>query len=254
VRFTVLTIFPEMFSSYMGESIIGRALARGLATVELLHIRDFTDDRHRTVDDLPYGGGAGLLMKPEPIARAIESVGPVDARVLLTPSGRLFRQADAARWSKLESVVLVCGRYEGIDDRVRERYIDEEISIGDYVLTGGELAAMVAMDATIRLLPGTLGNEESAQHESFTEPLLEHPHYTRPAVWRGIEVPPVLLSGHHAEIDRWRHEASIRRTARNRPDLLEPARLEPAELALARAVNPEISIHPAVAPAVSEEE
>ncbi len=227
--FTVLTLFPQLIAGYVGEGVLGRALTRGLARVETVDVRDFTTDRYRTVDDVPFGGGAGMVMKPEPIAAAIESVGPVDRRVLVTPDGRPFTQADAVAWSGLGSIVLVCGRYEGIDQRVRDTLIDDEISIGDYVLSGGELAALVVIDATLRLVPGVLGNAESAQHESFSDGLLEHPHFTRPAVWRDLPVPPVLLSGHHARIDAWRRRQSLRHTARVRPDLLARAPLTEAE-------------------------
>ena len=171
-----------------------------------------------------------MVLKPEPVAQAIESVGEVSLRVLVSPSGRPFRQEDAERWSGLDSVLLVCGRYEGVDDRIREHYVDDVVSIGDYVLTGGELAAMVVADATLRLVPGVLGNRESARHESFSdEGLLEHPHFTRPAHWRGHEVPPVLTSGHHQKIAEWRREMSLQRTAKIRPDLLEGAKLSPKD-------------------------
>ncbi len=225
MKFTVLTLFPDLISQYVGEGVIGRAVKRDLAKVDAVDIRDFTTDRYRTVDDEPFGGGAGMVLKPEPIAKAIESVGSVDLTVELTPSGRPFRQKDAERWSKLNSVVLLCGRYEGIDDRVRERYVDESISIGDYVLSGGELGALVVLDATLRLVPGVLGNADSIRHESFSEGLLEHPHYTRPSVWEGCEVPEVLLSGHHARIEVWRRQQSLLKTARVRPELLEQVSL-----------------------------
>ena len=220
MRFAVATLFPELVTHYVSQGVIGRAVTNGLVSVAAIDIRDFTTDRYRTVDDVPFGGGAGMVLKPEPMAQAIESVGPVDRRVLLTPSGRPFRQADAAEWSQLDSILLVCGRYEGIDQRIRDDFVDDAVSIGDYVLSGGELAALVLMDATLRLVPGVLGNAESAQHESYADGLLEHPHYTRPAEWRGKAVPPVLLSGHHARIAEWRRRASLRRTAAIRPDLL----------------------------------
>ncbi len=228
-RYSVVTLFPDLIRSYVAEGIVGRAVKRGLAVVDTVDPRDHTTDRYRSVDDVPFGGGAGMVMKPGPVARAIESAGPVARRVLVTPSGRLFTQADALAFSRLDSLVLVCGRYEGIDQRVCDTLIDDEISIGDYVLSGGELAALVVIDATLRLLPGVLGNAESAQHESFSDGLLEHPHYTRPATWRDLPVPPVLLSGHHARIEAWRRQASLRRTARVRPDLLASAPLTDAE-------------------------
>lgn len=224
-RIIVLTLFPEVVRGYVSAGVIGRAIQRGQASVEAVDIRDFTTDRHRSADDVPFGGGAGMVMKPEPVARAIESVGPVGKRVFVTPAGRPFTQADAQEWSQLDSLLLLCGRYEGVDERVVEGYIDESVSIGDYVISGGELAALVVADATLRLVPGVLGNAESAENESFSAGLLEHPHYTRPATWRGEAVPEVLLSGHHARIAEWRHRESMRRTARRRPDLLETAGL-----------------------------
>jgi tRNA (guanine37-N1)-methyltransferase len=232
MRFTVLTLFPEVVTRYFTEGVVGRAVQKGLIGVEAVDIRDFTTDRHRSVDDVPFGGGAGMVLKPEPVAQAIESVGEVSLRVMVSPSGRPFRQADAERWAAMDSVLLICGRYEGVDDRIRQDYVDEVVSIGDYVLTGGELAALVVADATLRLVPGVLGNRESARHESFSEGLLEHPHFTRPAMWRGRGVPAVLTSGHHGKIAEWRREMSLRRTALIRPDLLEGAALSPRDKAL----------------------
>lgn len=229
LRFTVLTLFPELIHGHLREGVVGRAVARGQVAVTTVDIRDFATDKYKSVDDVPFGGGAGMVMKPEPVARAIESVGPVERRVMLTPNGRPFRQSDAEAWARLDSLLLLCGRYEGIDERVTRRYMDDEVSIGDYVLSGGELAALVLIDATVRLVPGVLGNVESAAHESFSHGLLEHPHYTRPAVWRGEAVPEVLLSGHHARIAEWRHRASLLRTLRVRPDLLEGASLTPGD-------------------------
>ena len=221
MRISVATLFPDLITRYMGEGVVGRALDRGLFSLDVVDFRDFTEDRYRTVDDVPFGGGAGMVLKPEPVARAIESVGPVERRILLSPSGRPFRQADAMAWSQLSSVLLVCGRYEGIDHRIRAHFIDETVSIGDYVLSGGELGALVVLDATLRQVPGVLGNAESVRHESFSGDVLEHPHYTRPAQWRGWSVPDVLLSGHHARIDGWRRQRSVERTAELRPDLLQ---------------------------------
>lgn len=238
MRFTVLTLFPEVINRYLSEGVLGRAAQKGLIEVNAVDIRDFTTDKYRSVDDVPFGGGAGMVLKPEPVAQAIESVGDVSLRVLVSPSGRPFRQEDAERWSGLDSVLLVCGRYEGVDDRIREHYVDDVVSIGDYVLTGGELAAMVVADATLRLVPGVLGNRESARHESFSdEGLLEHPHFTRPASWRGHEVPPVLTSGHHQKIAAWRREMSLQRTAKIRPDLLEGAKLSPKDDAFLAALT-----------------
>ena len=235
--YTVLTLFPEIIRAYTEVGVLGRAIKRGLAQVNTVDIREFTDDRHRSVDDVPFGGGAGMVMKPEPVARAIEHVGPVDVRILLTPTGRPFAQSDARRWASCGSLLFLCGRYEGVDARVAQRYIDDEVSIGDYVLSGGELAALVAIDATMRLRPGVLGNADSAEFESFSGGTLEHPHYTRPAEWRGMAVPPVLLSGHHGQIEAWRRREALLRTAAYRPDLLASVELTDAErkLLLARA-------------------
>lgn len=229
MRFVLVSLFPTMLEAYLAEGIVGRARTRGVFTADLIDPRNFTTDRHRTVDDVPFGGGAGMVMKAEPVAQAIESAGPVTRRILLSPTGRTFTQRDAETLSKMNAVLLLCGRYEGIDGRVVERYIDDEISLGDFVLSGGELAALSIVDAVVRLLPGTLGNVESAAHESFSHGLLEHAHYTRPAIWRDVPVPEVLLSGHHAEIERWRRRESLRRTALRRPELLKNVSLSPEE-------------------------
>ena len=229
MRFVVLTLFPSLVDGYAAEGVLGRAVERKQVTVDAVDIRDYTDDNYRSVDDVPFGGGAGMVMKPEPIARAIEAAGPVDRRVLLTPSGRRFEQRDAVEWSKLGSLLLLCGRYEGVDQRIRDDFVDDAVSIGDYVLSGGELGALVVLDAIMRLLPGVLGNAGSLDHESYNDGLLEHPHYTRPAEWRGRTVPDVLLSGHHARIAEWRRRASIHRTAQVRPDLLTAASLTPQD-------------------------
>lgn len=230
-RFVVLTLFPSLVEAYVSEGIIGRALSRNLARVETIDIRDHATDKYRSVDDDPFGGGAGMVMKPDVLARAIESAGPVERRIFVSPKGRPMRQRDAEAWSRCSSILLLCGRYEGIDERVREALIDDTVSIGDYVLTGGELAALVVLDATLRLVPGVLGNADSARYESHSgDGLLEHPHYTRPAEWRGRRVPEVLLSGHHARIEEWRRRASLRQTAAVRPELLNSASLTDAEL------------------------
>ncbi len=239
-RVVVLTLFPDVVRTYASTGVIGRAVERGLATIDAVDIRDYTTDKHRSADDVPFGGGAGMVMKPEPVASAVEAVGPVDRRVFVTPSGRPFTQADAVAWSELDSLLLLCGRYEGVDERVVEAHFDDAVSIGDYVISGGELAALVIADATLRLVPGVLGNAESAEHESFSGGLLEHPHYTRPATWRGVEVPPVLLSGHHARIERWRREASLRRTAERRPDLLATAGLSAADREFVAALGADV--------------
>jgi tRNA (guanine37-N1)-methyltransferase len=223
MRFDVLTLFPEMFEGPLGHSILGRAIERGLLRVGLTNIRDFATDRHRTVDDYPYGGGPGMVMKPGPIFDAAESVArPGSPIILLSPRGRLFSQRIAAELAEHRHLVLICGHYEGVDERVRDHLATDELSIGDYVLTGGELAAMVVIDAVARLVPGVLGGVASTSEESHSRGLLEYPHYTRPPDFRGHAVPEVLLSGHHAEIARWRRQRALLETATRRPDLLTP--------------------------------
>jgi tRNA (guanine37-N1)-methyltransferase len=226
--FHVLTIFPEFFRGPFEHGVVARAAAAGRLSIQLHDLRNWTGDRHRTVDDRPFGGGEGMLLKAEPIFRAAEAVFPERGAgrkvVLLSPQGRLFDQAAARRWSEWDEVLLICGRYEGIDERVADHLADEEVSIGDYVLSGGELAAAVVIDAVARLLPGVLGNEDSARNESFSadaEGLLDCPQYTRPADFRGWKAPDVLLGGNHAEIRRWRMEAAMAKTARLRPELFE---------------------------------
>jgi tRNA (guanine37-N1)-methyltransferase len=226
VRVDILTLFPGMFVGPFDESMLKRAREAGLLQLNLVDIRDFATDRHRTVDDTPYGGGPGMVMKPGPIFAAIEAVRSADSRViLLSPQGRLFEQAMAIELSTLPHLVLICGHYEGVDERVREHLVDEELSIGDYVLTGGELAAMVLVDAVARLLPGVLGAGDSIVEESHSSGLLEYPQYTRPAEFRGWRVPDILLSGNHAEIARWRRRRALERTRERRPDLLRPEHL-----------------------------
>lgn len=218
----VLTLFPGMFVGPLDESIVGRARNAGLVHLAVRNLRDFGLGRHKTVDDRPFGGGPGMLMKPEPIFAAVESLRTADSRVILMgPGGRVFDQAAAGRLSKQPHLILICGSYEGVDERVRESLVDEELSIGDYVLTNGALPAMVVIDAVVRLLPGALGHAEGSADESFSHGLLEYPQYTRPAVYRGMAVPEVLLSGDHAEIEKWRREQSRVRTAERRPDLLK---------------------------------
>lgn len=218
----IVTLFPEMFEP-LRHSIVGRAVADGRLLVRYVNPRDFTTDRHRTVDDYPYGGGPGMVMKPEPLFLAVESVArPESAVILMSPAGRVFRQTIAAELARQAHLVLICGHYEGVDERVREYLVTDEISIGDYVLTGGELAAMVVVDAVARLLPGVLGHAESAGDESHSAGLLEYPQYTRPPVFRGWPVPDRLLSGHHAEIARWRRRQALEITAARRPDLMTP--------------------------------
>ena len=227
MRFHVLTLFPAMFGSYLEEGILARARARGLISVSLHDIRDFAHDRHRTVDDYPYGGGPGMVMKPGPLFETVESVrdsgelansSPV---ILLTPQGRTFTQSVAEELAGHDELALLCGRYEGVDDRVARHLVTDAISIGDYVLGGGELAAMVIIEAVSRLLPGVVGSAESPANDSFTTGLLQHPVYTRPARFREWDAPEILLSGHHAEIARWQRRESLRRTLLLRPDLLD---------------------------------
>jgi len=226
--FDILTLFPGMFSGPFSESIIGNAIERGLLGVELHNIRDYATDRHRVTDDYPYGGGAGMVMKVEPLTACIEEVKqrrPAAKVVLTTPRGRTLDHGLARELAAEEGLIIICGRYEGVDERVRELFVDMEVSIGDFVLSGGEPAAMVIVDAVARLLPGVLGSDESAENDSFSNGLLEYPQYTRPPEFRGLEVPPVLLSGNHREIARWRRRESLRRTFRTRPELLEKAQV-----------------------------
>ncbi len=232
MRFDVFTLIPEVFEPYLQASILQRASQRGLAEVVLHNIRTWTSDRHHITDDEPYGGGGGMVMKPEPIFTAVEEVlgTPPECRViLLTPQGRLFNQKLAYELSSQPRLALICGRYEGIDERVRQHLVADEISIGDYVLTGGELPALVLIDAITRLLPGVLGDPDGAWDDSHASGLLEYPHYTRPAEFRGWSVPDVLISGDHARIARWRREQALLRTWQRRPDLLLTAQLTEAD-------------------------
>jgi tRNA (guanine37-N1)-methyltransferase len=228
MKIDVLTLFPEMFAGPLDVSIVQRARAAGLLDLRICNLRDYTHDRHKTVDDKPFGGGPGMVLKPEPLFEAVGHLADERTHViLLTPDGRTFSQAVAAELARREHLLLICGSYEGVDERVRESLVDEEMSIGDYVLTNGGLPAMVLIDAVTRLLPGALGDDESARDESFSHGLLEYPHYTRPADFRGMKVPEILLSGHHAEIEKWRAEQARLRTAQRRPDLLpEPRKTE----------------------------
>jgi tRNA (guanine37-N1)-methyltransferase len=225
----VVTIFPGLVEAVLEGGVVGRARERGLVDIRVRDLRDYTDDRHRTVDDVPYGGGPGMVMKPEPIVRAIEAVaaerGTPSAVLLVTPQGRLLTHAMAEELSRLDRFILLCGRYEGVDERVTEHWVTHEISIGDYVLTGGELPALVVLDAVTRLVPGVVGDAESVEADSFVRGWLDHPHYTRPAVFRGLDVPAVLVSGNHAEIARWRRTERVRRTWERRPDLIDTAAL-----------------------------
>ena len=230
MRVDVLTIFPEVVRCGVDYSILKRAQEKGTISVFVHNIRDFTEDKHHTTDEPPYGGGAGMVMKPEPIFRAAEHVKAEywteQTRViLLSPQGELFNQRKAEELSDCPHIVLICGHYEGVDERVREHLVTDEISIGDYVLTGGEIPSLVVLDSVVRLIPGVLGGEQSALDESFAEGLLEYPQYTRPADFQGWTIPDVLLSGHHAEIAKWRRMQSLRRTLERRPDLLDKAKL-----------------------------
>jgi len=232
MKFDILTLFPGMFIGPFSESIIKRATDDGLIDIRLHDIRDYAADRHKTADDSPYGGGAGMVMKVEPLAACIEAVRKErrNARVILTtPRGKRFDQALASELAKEEALLIICGRYEGVDERVRELFVVDEISLGDFVITGGELAAMVIVDAVSRFIPGVLGSADSAASDSFSEGLLEYPQYTRPAEFRGIVVPEVLLSGNHREIAQWRRRQALQRTLATRPDLLATARLSEKE-------------------------
>ena len=236
MRIDILTLFPSMFSGPFAESIVKRAMDRDLISITIHNLRDWGSGKHKVVDDYPFGGGTGMVMKSEPLFEATEAIKAEGASssapvILLTPQGRVFNQRIAAELAALDQLILICGHYEGIDERVREHLATDEISIGDYVLTGGELAAMVVVDAVVRQLPGVLGSEESAKDDSHTGGLLEYPQYTRPQRYRGWEVPQVLLSGNHAQIAAWRREQSILRTLSRRPELLEQADLSPDERA-----------------------
>ena len=237
MRFDIVTIFPTLIEQAVAAGIVGRAIDRGTLSVTVHDLRAFTSDRHRVVDDVPYGGGPGMVLKPEPIGRALEAIehdgGGKPLVVLTSPQGTRFSQAVAERLAAAPRLLIVCGRYEGVDERIRPR-IDEEISIGDYVLSGGELAALVIVDAVARLVPGVVGDEQSVAEDSFSRGLLDFPHYTRPAEWNGDKVPEVLLSGNHAAIRRWRKREALARTYLRRPDLLAAAALDEEEQELLR--------------------
>jgi tRNA (guanine37-N1)-methyltransferase len=224
MRFDIITIFPEIFSGVFDFGIVRRAVEAGLIEIQVHDLRDYTYDRHRQVDDRPFGGGAGMVMKPEPLFRAVEAVtsgAPGVSVALLSPQGRLFNQAVAEEYSGKARFVLICGRYEGVDERIVEHLITDEVSIGDYVLSGGEIPAMVVVDAVTRLIPGALGCEQSVERESFAAGLLDYPQFTRPAEYRGMKAPEMLLSGNHAEIERWRRRKALEKTLRRRPDLIK---------------------------------
>jgi len=245
MRIDVLTLFPEMFHGVFHTSILGKAQEKGIVSLRAVNFREFSENKHQTVDDYPYGGGGGMVLKPEPIFNAVEHVVSESVKegasaerspkvVLMCPQGERYTQQKAEQLAKEEHLILVCGHYEGYDERIREHLVTDEISIGDFVLTGGELAACVVVDSVVRLLPGALGNEQSSVTDSFSTGLLEYPHYTRPAEYRGWKVPDVLLSGHHANVEQWRREQSLYRTWSRRPDLLDKAELSDKERALIR--------------------
>ena len=242
MRIDLVTIFPRLCDGPLGEGIVRRAIDRGIVDVRVHDLRDYTTDRHRSVDDVSYGGGPGMVFKPEPLFRAVDAIrgeGEVDAVILTSPQGRTFTQREAERLAALRHIVVLCGRYEGIDDRVRSALATEEVSIGDYVLSGGELPALVMVDAVVRLLPGAVGDEESVDVDSFSRSLLDFPHFTRPAEYRGWRVPDVLLSGNHAEIRRWRMREALSRTLALRPDLLPTADLDSEEREILRVLMEE---------------
>jgi tRNA (guanine37-N1)-methyltransferase len=235
MKFDIVTIFPRMVQAGLAEGVVSRGIAQGLIDVGVHDLREFTIDRHRSVDDMPYGGGPGMVMKVEPLVKAVESVREARGAgrvVLMSPQGRRFTQAEAVRFGRDGHVVLLCGRYEGVDDRVTTLLDADEVSIGDFVLSGGELAALAVVDAVSRLVPGVVGDAASVQQESFADGLLDYPHYTRPAEFRGQKVPDVQVSGHHAEVRRWRKKAALARTLERRPDLLETAELDDESLKL----------------------
>jgi len=243
MKFDIVTIFPRMVEAGLAEGVISRGVERGLLDIKVHDLREYTVDRHRSVDDVPYGGGPGMVMKPEPLARAVEDIrarrGDPDTVVLLSPQGRRFTQGEAARMSALRHVALLCGRYEGMDERIRTLVATEELSIGDYVLSGGELPALVIVDAISRLVPGVVGDTRSVEEDSFSRGLLDYPHYTRPSEFSGAKVPEVLLSGHHEQVRRWRKKTAIQRTLERRPELLDTAAMDDEERALLDEIRKE---------------
>ncbi|MGA9396772.1 MAG: tRNA (guanosine(37)-N1)-methyltransferase TrmD [Anaerolineaceae bacterium] len=233
MRVDIFSLFPQVFNPYLGISILQRAIQHNLVSIQNHNIRDWASDRHHTTDDMPYGGGGGMVMKVEPVFTAVESIlglPPVCPLILMTPQGRKFDQKIAYELAKLDHLAILCGRYEGIDERIREGLVSDEISIGDYVVTGGELPALIVLDAIIRLIPGALGDPDGAQDDSHASGLLEYPHYTRPPEYQEMRVPEVLLSGNHAEIERWRREQSLKRTFQRRPDLLKKTKLSKKDI------------------------
>jgi tRNA (guanine37-N1)-methyltransferase len=252
MKFEIFTLLPEIFPPYLESSILQRARQRGLIDVHVHNIRDYTHDRHHTTDDTPYGGGGGMVMKPEPVFEAVESVlgftsnptqpTPVPV-ILLTPQGRVFTQRVAEELSGHERIAVLCGRYEGVDERIREHLVTDEISIGDYVLTGGELPALMIIDAVSRLMPGVLGDPTGAEDDSHSMGLLEYPHYTRPPEFRGWQVPEILLSGDHGRIEKWRREQALTRTFNKRPDMLEKAELSEEDQKIVEKLRSETDSH-----------
>lgn len=244
MRVDIFSLFPQVFKPYLEISILQRAIQNNLVTVESHNIRDWASDRHHTTDDIPYGGGGGMVMKVEPVFAAVEAIlgsPPICPLILMTPQGRKFDHGIADKFSRVEHLAILCGRYEGIDERIRENLVTDEISIGDFVVTGGELPALIILDAVIRLIPGVLGDPDGAQDDSHASGLLEYPHYTRPPVYKGMKVPDVLVSGNHAEIARWRHEQSLERTFKRRPDLLKKVDLSEKDLLYLKTIKVEKS-------------
>ncbi len=241
MKIDIVTIFPRMVEAALAEGVVGRAITAGVLELQIHDLRDYTTDRHRVVDDLPFGGGPGMVLKPEPLFAAVEGIragrGAPGAVILTSPEGERFTHASAVRLSALDHIVVLCGRYEGVDERVRTGLATESLSIGDYVLSGGELAALVMVDCVARLVPGVVGDEASVARDTFARGLLDYPQYTRPAEFRGMGVPPVLLSGHHREIERWRRREALARTLAQRPDMLERAALDAEDEALLKELR-----------------
>lgn len=240
MKITILTLFPEMFKGFLGESIIKRAIENKLLEFEIINIRDYAFDKHKQVDDSPFGGGAGMLLKPEPLFRALDDIKTRGKVIFTSPQGKTLNQDLVKELVKEEAITIIAGHYEGIDERVIEKYVDLEVSIGDFVLTGGELPAMVIADAVARLIPNVLGNSESYVNDSFYNGLLDCPHYTRPAVYEEMEVPEILLSGHHKNIEKWRKKESLKRTFLRRPDLLENKEFTKEEEKLLKEIKDEL--------------
>lgn len=240
IRFDVLSIFPDMFSSPLNYSLLKKAQDKDLIEIFIHNIRDWAEDKHKMTDDAPYGSGCGMIMKVGPVDKALAAVKKKEMNplvILMTPQGELFNQRIAAELATKRQIVIICGRYEGVDERIRRHLADREISIGDYILTGGELSALILIDAVSRFVPGVLGNMRSVEGDSFSDGLLEYPQYTRPADYKGWKVPDVLLSGNHAQIENWRREESLRKTYRRRPDLLRKARLSPADKEILKKIK-----------------